>query len=264
MKNPVKAALKNGEVQIGSWLGLCSPFSARYLSQVGFKWLTVDLEHSAVNWESAAQSFWTIAESGTVPLARVPSNTHENIKRVLDNGAMGIVVPMVKTAEEAAAAVAATRYHPRGDRSVGGSLHCLNYGVSAPEYYAKASDEIFVAVQTEHIESVHNAEEICAVEGVDAIFIGPNDLLQSMGKSPGMESDDQEFVDALEHLRKTADKHGVAPGLHVLTSEQLDRRVGKGWRFIALASDVAFMMGGAKRTIEESGVELGGKAEIRY
>ncbi len=263
MKNPLKAALMAGEVQVGSWLGLCSPFATRYLSQVGFKWLTVDVEHSPVNWETAAQMFWTIAEAGCVPLARVPSNSHENIKRALDNGAMGIVVPMVKTADEARLAVEATRYHPRGDRSVGGGLHSLNFGAPAAEYYAQASDEIFVAVQTEHVEAVENAEEICSVEGVDAIFVGPNDLLQSMGKAPGMESLDAEFVDAMSHLRKTATTHGVAPGLHTLTAEQCSRRIDEGWRFIALASDLAFMMSGAKSTLAEVGVTGDGPG-VRY
>jgi 4-hydroxy-2-oxoheptanedioate aldolase len=263
MKNPLKAALKAGEAQVGSWLGLSSPFATRYLSQVGFKWLTVDIEHSSVNWETAAQMFWTIAQAGCVPLARVPSNSHENIKRVLDNGAMGIVVPMVKTAEEAKRAVEATRYHPKGDRSVGGGLHNLNFGVTAAEYFAHASDEIFVAVQTEHVDSVENAEEICSVDGVDAIFVGPNDLLQSMGKTPGMESPDPEFVDAMNHLRETATKHGVAPGLHTLTAEQCSRRLGEGWKFIALASDVAFMMNGAKSTLKDVGIESDGSG-VRY
>lgn len=263
MKNPLKAALKRGEAQVGSWLSLCSPLSARFLARAGFPWLTVDIEHSPVNWESAALMFGSIADAGCVPLARVPSNTHENIKRVLDSGAMGIVVPMVKTAEEAKAAVEATRYHPAGNRSVGGVLHALNFGVSPAEYYARASEEIFVAVQTEHVEAVDNAEAICSVPGVDAIFIGPNDLLQSMGKKPGMESDDPQFVDALRHLRETATKHGVAPGLHTLNVDQVRRRLDEGWRFLALGSDLALMMGAAKKAVQELG--LGGAGEAaRY
>jgi 4-hydroxy-2-oxoheptanedioate aldolase len=258
MKNPLKAALARGDAQVGSWLSLASPFAARFMARAGFRWLTVDIEHSPCNWETAALLFATAADAGCVPLARVPSNTHENIKRALDNGAFGIVVPMVNTAAEAEAAVRATRYHPRGNRSVGGGLHALNFGVPAVEYYAQANDEIFVAVQTEHVQAVENAEAICAVEGVDAIFVGPNDLLQSMGRTPGMESTDREFVDALRHLRETAAKHGVAPGLHVLTPEQLRRRLGEGWRFVALGSDVSHMLQGARSALEAAGV---GKAE---
>lgn len=263
MKNSLKAALKAGEAQVGSWLTLCSPFSARFMARAGFKWLTVDIEHTPINWETAAWMFATIADAGCVPLARIPSNSHENIKRVLDNGAYGIVVPMVKTAEEAAAAVAATRYHPVGSRSVGGSLHCLNFGVSPAEYYAEASSEIFVAVQTEHIDSVKNAEEICSVDGLDAIFVGPNDLLQSMGKTPAMEVDDPEFIDALRHLRQTAARHGVAPGIHTVTPEQVRRRLSEGWRFLALGSDLSLLINGAKNALREAGLE-GGSEGARY
>jgi len=263
VKNPLKAALREGQSQIGSWLTLCSPISARFMARAGFRWLTVDMEHSSVNWETAAWMFAMIADAGCVPLARIPSNSHENIKRALDNGAFGIVVPMVKTAEEAAAAVAATRYHPAGNRSVGGSLHCLNFGVNPEEYYAQASGEIFVAVQTEHIDSVCNAEEICSVEGVDAIFVGPNDLLQSMGKTPVMDSDDREFVDALRHLRETAATHGVSPGIHTLTPEQAKRRLDQGWRFLAIASDLRFLVSAARNALREVGLEGAGEGS-RY
>ena len=88
MENPLKAALKRGEAQVGSWLSLCSPFAARFMARAGFRWLTVDIEHSPVNLESAALIFAAVADAGCVPLARVPSNSHENIKRVLDNGAI--------------------------------------------------------------------------------------------------------------------------------------------------------------------------------
>src|SRR5262245_66267992 len=108
--NPVKDALRRGEPQVGTWLTLASPFAARFLARSGFPWLTVDLEHSPADWETAALMFASIADAGCVPLARVPCNAHDHIKRALDSGAQGIVVPMVNTPEEAAAAVAAARY----------------------------------------------------------------------------------------------------------------------------------------------------------
>lgn len=263
MDNPLKSALARGETSIGSWLSLASPFVTRFLARAGFRWLTVDIEHSPVNWESAALMFAQIADAGCVPLARIPSNGHENIKRALDNGAMGIVVPMVNSREEAEAAVAATRYCPAGTRSVGGSLHCLNYRVAAPDYYREASDHVFVAVQTEHCTAVDCAEDIISVPGVDAIFVGPNDLLRSMGKEPAIESDDPEFVRALTHLRETAKRHGVAPGLHCLTTEQVKRRREEGWRFIAVGSDLHLLMSAARTTCGELG--LGGDTPmVRY
>lgn len=259
--NAAKAALKRGEAQVGTWLTLGSPFAARFVARMGYPWLTVDLEHSPVNWETAAMMFATIADAGRVPLARVPSNSHENIKRALDNGAFGIVVPMVNTRAEAEAAVAATRYHPAGNRSVGGSLHCLGFQATPAEYYARANDEILVVLQTEHVRAVENAADICSVPGVDAIFIGPNDLLQSMGRAPAMETNDPEFVSALRHLRETAKKHGVAPGIHTSTVEAVRRRLSEGWRFLALGSDLAFLTGGAQGAAKELGLgEIGESA----
>lgn len=126
-RNPVKAALKAGQPQIGTWLSLGSLYAARVMARVGFPWLTVDMEHSPIDISQAAALFAVIADAGCVPLARVPRGTHENIKRVLDAGAMGIVVPMVNTVEEARLAIAAAKYPPVGDRSVGGGLHALNF-----------------------------------------------------------------------------------------------------------------------------------------
>jgi len=261
--NSVKAALRRGEPQVGSWLSLGSPFAARYLARVGFPWLTVDVEHSPVSWENAALMFGAIADAGGVPLVRVPSNSHENIKRSLDNGAMGIVVPMVNTRDEAETAVAATRYPPHGNRSVGGSLHALSYGTTAAEYYARANDEILVVLQTEHIRSVENAEDICSVPGVDAIFVGPNDLLQSMGRKPAMDSNEPDFVNALRHLRETAARHGVAPGIHVASAAEARRRIDEGWRFIAVSSELGLLLAAAQGVLKELGRGPGGET-ARY
>src|ERR1700757_4000212 len=119
--NPVKQALKNGQPSVGTWLSLGSITAARFLARVGFAWLTVDIEHSLVDWETATHMFASIADADCIALARVPANRHDHIKRVLDNGAHGIVVPMVNTRQEAEAAVSASKYPPVGTRSVGGS-----------------------------------------------------------------------------------------------------------------------------------------------
>src|SRR6266849_2133711 len=139
--NPVKRLLKEGKPAVGTWLSLGSIIAARFMARAGFAWLTVDLEHSLVDWETATHMFASIADAGCTALARVPSNRHDNIKRVLDNGAQGIVVPMVNSREEALAAVAAAKYPPIGNRSVGGSVHALNFQATPDEYYARANDE---------------------------------------------------------------------------------------------------------------------------
>src|SRR5688500_14807371 len=128
--NTVKAALKEGRAQVGTWLSLASPMAARFMARTGFDWLTVDIEHSPVNWETAATMFGAIADAGGVPLARVPFHSLENAKRALDSGAFGIVFPMCCCVEEAEQAVAVCKYPPQGVRSVGGSLHTLNFAAS--------------------------------------------------------------------------------------------------------------------------------------
>jgi len=247
--NPVKAALARGEAQVGTWLSLGSPLAARFMARAGFHWLTVDVEHSPVSWETAAIMFGAIADAGGVPLARVPSNTHENVKRALDAGAFGIVFPMCCSREDAQEAVAACRYPPAGRRSVGGGLHSLNFQCTPAEYYRRANHEILVVVQTEHAEAVERCEEICSVPGLDAIFVGPNDLLASMGRTPVMETDEPEFVNALDRLRDCAQRNGIAPGIHVGNAAAARRRIAEGWRFVAVASELAFMQAGARETV---------------
>src|SRR3954452_23526535 len=157
--NPVKRALREGRPQVGTWLSLGSVVGARFLARTGLPWLTVDMEHTHTDIQTAALMFGAIADAGCVPLARVPTGRHDYIKMVLDCGAMGIVAPMVMDADEARSIVAATRYPPLGNRSVGGSLHVLNYGATTDDYFLKADQEILVVIQTEHIDAVEIADE---------------------------------------------------------------------------------------------------------
>ena len=253
-KNHVRAKLKNNESSIGTWLTLPDTIAARLMSRVGFDWLTVELEHTPVNWETAANSFSIIAASGLAPLARVPWNTGENIKRVLDNGAYGVVIPMVNSRAEAEMAIAAARYAPLGQRSIGGQLHAANFETDPSTYYANANDEILVVLMAEHIEAIEAADEILSLPGIDVVFIGPNDLHNSMGKPPAFESDDKEFIGAVEHIRKTARKYGVAPGIHVVDAEAGRRRLNEGFQFIAVASEAGFMLSKAQETLRAMGV----------
>src|SRR3954469_14141891 len=183
--NPVKQALKAGQPAVGTWLSLGSITAARFMARAGFHWLTTDIEHSLVDWETATHMFATIANAGCTALARVPANRHDHIKRVLDNGAHGVVVPMVNSRQEAEEAVSACLYPPVGNRSVGGSVHALNFGCSANDYYEHANDEVLIILQCDHITAVENADSIFSVPGIDAIFVGPNDLAASMKSKEG-------------------------------------------------------------------------------
>lgn len=251
-------ALHAGKPQIGTWLSLGSVAAARFMARTGFPWLTVDMEHTHTDIQTAALMFGAIADAGCVPLARIPTGKHEWIKMVLDCGAMGIVAPMVMDAAEARAIVAATKYAPRGNRSVGGGFHAINFGATAEEYYKNADDEILVVIQTEHIRAVEVADEIYSVPGIDAIFIGPNDLAYSMRAADGTMPSKEEFEATLQRILDAAKRCKVPCGLHVLTAEDALRRARQGFQFIAVGSELKFMLEGsaaAVRQVNPSDVE---------
>src|SRR6202045_1958404 len=223
--NLVKRALKAGQPAFGTWLSLGSITAARFLARSGLDWLTVDIEHSLCDWETATHIFASVADAGCVALARVPANRHDHIKRVLDNGAHGVVVPMVNSRQEAEDAGAARLYPPRGTRSVGGSVHALNFGAPAADYFAKVDDELLVVLQCEHIQAVENADAIFSVPGIDVIFVGPNDLAASMRGKDGKPPSGEATTQALKHILATCKKHKVAAGLHCGSAEEAKLRI---------------------------------------
>jgi 4-hydroxy-2-oxoheptanedioate aldolase len=251
--NPVKKALREGKPSVGTWLSLGSITAARFMARSGFAWLTTDIEHSLVDWETATHMFAAIADAGCTALARVPANRHDHIKRVLDNGAHGIVVPMVNTRAEAEHAVAAALYPPAGNRSVGGSAHALNFGTSAADYFAHANDELLIILQCEHIQAVENADAIFSVPRIDAIFVGPNDLAASMRSADGRPPSGEATKKALDHNLATCKKHKVAAGIHCFSAEEVNHRAEEGWQFIAIGSELKMMLNGASMEVQKLG-----------
>lgn len=244
--NPVKRKLKEGRAVVGTWLNLADPIGAEALAALGFDWLVVDTEHSPITVEQMTRMFQAIGRFPTAPMARIPWNSEENIKRTLDAGAWGFVAPNVKSREEAELIVAAAKYPPAGIRSLGGGRHYLSFKTDTPTYYQRANDEIVVVVQIEHIDGVRKIDEILSVPGVDACFIGPNDLCASMGLTPSLEPTHREFEEAVQTIKRAALKHGVPPGIHCATVENLNRRIAEGWRFMGILGDLRFMVAGAK------------------
>ncbi|MDH7570565.1 MAG: aldolase/citrate lyase family protein [Armatimonadota bacterium] len=247
--NKVKEQLRAGIPSIGTWLVFPDPFVAQVMARLGFDWVNVEMEHSPTSLETAALMFQSIAAAGSIPLVRVPWNTPENVKRVLDCGAWGIVFPMQNSRAEVEQAVAAVKYPPAGFRSVGGYLHAFSFATEPGVYYQRANEETLVVVQAEHIRAVERADEILSVPGIDAVFIGPQDLTASMGLPPSPDCADPRVAEAVEHVRATAVKHGVAPGIHVMSPEAVQQRVAEGFRFIALASDQRFMVSAARAAL---------------
>lgn len=249
--NPVKRLLKAGQPAVGTWLSLGSITASRFMARAGFNWLTIDIEHSLVGWETMTHMLASIADAGCTALARVPANRHDHIKRVLDNGAHGVVVPMVNSRQEAEEAVTAMLYPPFGNRSVGGSVHALNFDTNANDYYAHANEELLVVLQCEHITAVENADAIFSVPGIDAIFVGPNDLAQSMRTKDNKPPSAQATREAMEHILKTCKKYGVAAGLHTGGAEEAKLRIEEGWQFIAITSELKMMLNGAAAEVQK-------------
>jgi 4-hydroxy-2-oxoheptanedioate aldolase len=263
-QNPVKVKLKRGEPTFGTWLTLGDLYASRVLARLGFDWLTLDIEHSAIDWSQAAMIFAAVADAGCVPLARVPEGTHHYIKRVLDAGAWGIVVPMVDTVEQARVAIAAAKYPPIGNRSVGGGMHSMNFDATAGDYYARANDEILVVLQTESPTGVRNAEAIYRLPGCDAIFIGPNDLRAQMRTPDGKDPSPEEHERAIQQVIDAGKKVGTPTGIHEMDAEGALRRAAQGMQFIAVGSDLRMMTVMAQQTVRALAPEGVARDIARY
>jgi 4-hydroxy-2-oxoheptanedioate aldolase len=249
--NPVKRKLRAGEPTFGTWLSLGDLYATRVIARLDFDWLTLDIEHSAIDWSQAAMIFAAIADAGGVPLARVPKGNHDYIKRVLDAGAWGIVVPMVDTLEQATIAVRAARYPPQGNRSLGGGMHAMNFGATSGEYFKQANDEILVVLQTESPTGVRNAKEIYAIAGVDAIFVGPVDLRANMRSADGKEASDEEFEAMLQAVVDAGKATGTPTGMHVMDVESAFKRARQGMQFIAIGSELRMMTAKAQEILSQ-------------
>ena len=177
----LKARLKAGEKLLGAWTTTDSPDNAEVMALAGIDFLLMDHEHGQATLPAAIAQLRAIKGTGCAGLMRVPSNDAVYIKRVLDAGIQGIMVPQVGTAEEARAAVAACRYPPGGIRGAAGGTRATSYGADM-EYYGRAADELLVIVQIETPEAVENTAAIAAVDGVDVVFVGPRDLSAQIGK----------------------------------------------------------------------------------
>ncbi len=245
--NYVKTLLNEGKPALGAWLSLPNVASARIMAQQRFDWLLVDMEHSAQHPGLMADMVATIADAGTcAPLVRIPANSVEWYKWALDAGAWGLVVPMVNTPAEAAAAVRWTRYPPEGSRSIGGVF--APYGFAAggwSEYYAHANREILLIIQIESAVALQQVEEILAVPGIDAAFVGPNDLHAQIGLPPSSEGAEAEFLAALERIKAAARPHKLPLGMYCSDGVAAAARLREGFQMVSICNDAVLLAGGA-------------------
>ena len=232
----LKNKLSNNELTFGSWLTLGSLAVTEIMAKANFDWLVVDLEHSTISIDLAGDMIRIIDLCGVTPLVRLTSNDANQIKRVMDAGAGGIVVPMVNCAQEARNAVGATRYSPNGTRGVG-LARAQGYGANFHEYLQWQVNEPVVIVQIEHINAIEKLEEILTESGVDGFIIGPYDLSCSMG-IPGQFENDK-FIEVMKHIRDTGKRLNCPAGLHIVEPdvEKLEKSVIEGYIFIAYSVD---------------------------
>jgi len=244
MKNPIKAKLAAGDVSIGAWNMIGHSMVAEILAQAGFDWIALDMEHGVIDWSQAVLQMQSIQGNGCGAICRLPANNPVYFSRALDSGAEGVIVPMIRSADEAQQAVAAAKYPPEGSRGVG-ICRVHRYGAGFDDYIATANTETLVVLQIEHIDAVRQIEAICAVPGVDAVFIGPYDLSGSMGLIGQIYH--PEVEQAIAHVFEAAQAANIAPGLHIVDPKpgEIAQRAGEGFRFIAVGLDVLLLSNAA-------------------
>jgi len=236
----LKKKLRNKEITVGSWIALDHPAIVEIMVNAGFDWLVVDMEHSDIGIKQAQQLIQIIDLAGCVPLVRLSENDPTLIKRVMDAGAQGIIVPMVNTKEDALKAVNAIKYPPEGIRGVG-LARAQGYGSNFDTYFNSINSESIVIVQIEHKEAVENISEIVKVKGVDGVIIGPYDMSASYG-IPG-KLNHNIIRRAEKSIRDAVDKQKIALGTHAVWPmlENVEKNIKEGFTFIAYSTDMIML-----------------------
>jgi 4-hydroxy-2-oxoheptanedioate aldolase len=241
-RNSFKQALAANRLQIGLWCSLTSNIAAEIVADSGFDWLLLDSEHAPNEIPSLLSQLQAIRHGPAVPVVRVAWNDLVMIKRALDIGAQSLLVPLVDNAEQAQRAVRATRYPPGGNRGVAGSTRAAGYG-RIPNYLKTANEEICVIVQAETRAALDGIGEIAKVEGVDGVFIGPNDLAASLGHTGNTQH--PEVQNAIQDAGRRLRAAGKAAGILAFPEEEARRYIGWGYSFVAVGSDTALLAHGA-------------------
>ena len=248
----LKKSLKNQQLSIGSWITLAHPAIAEIMAKAGFEWLAVDMEHSVITIREAEELIRIIDLCGVIPLVRLTSNDPDQIKRVMDAGSHGIIVPMVNNAEQATAAVQAVKYPPDGNRGIG-LARAQGYGTKFNSYLEWQRNESVVIVQIEHIAAVNDIESILSVDGVNGYILGPYDLSGSMGIPGQFEHPD--FLAAMNQVKNAASKIKIPGGIHIIEPDprELNMRINEGFKFIAYSLDVRMLDAASRKGLKEAG-----------
>ena len=236
----LKTKLKNNELTIGSWITIGNSSVIEIMATAGFEWLCIDMEHTSIDLETAKILITTIHANNIKALVRVSKNEEVAIKKVMDIGADGVIVPMIKTKEEAQMAIDFVKYPPIGKRGVG-LYRAQNYGIGFDKYKKWVEEEAVIIAQIEHIEAVKNIEEILTTEGIDGTIVGPYDLSGSMGFPGDYHRDD--VKEAIRKVKIACEKYNKPYGFHVIESDptKLQERIEEGCTFLAYSLDFFFL-----------------------
>lgn len=233
----MKTLWRSGGVAYGAWLALPDTASAEITARIGWDYCCVDMQHGYADYRTAVTMLQAVNLGASAPTVRVPWNEQGIIGRMLDAGAMNLIIPMVNSVEEAQAAVSSCRYPPLGSRSHGPIRAALQEG---PQYSGTANDEVACIPMIETVAAVDSIDEILSVPGVDAVYVGPSDLSISYGLGPGNSDDDPTWTAAIELVVARCEVHGVVPGIHS-TPQLAGRRRDQGFRMITVVSDAGLL-----------------------
>jgi 4-hydroxy-2-oxoheptanedioate aldolase len=243
MKNRLKELLQAGKPAIGTLLQLPSAPVAEIVANAGYDWILIDAEHGPIDIETLHSMIGATAGTHATPTVRIARNLDWLTKRVLDIGALGVMIPGVNSREEAAAAARALRYPPEGNRGFGPTFAALRWGIAGGDYAKAANSEVMAIVQIEHIDAVNHIEDILAVPGVDLPLVGPYDLSGSMGLLGQVTH--PKVQEAIARVLATGKKANLPVGIFGTSADEMNRYLEQGFRAILAGTDVGFLGGGA-------------------
>ncbi|MGB2813522.1 MAG: aldolase/citrate lyase family protein [Dehalococcoidales bacterium] len=247
MKNPLKEKLKKGEAVIGTFIMIGHSDVTEWLSRVGFDWLLLDTEHTTTGYETLQRMMQAMNGSDCVPIVRPQWNDPVVIKRVLDIGAYGVLIPWVNSREDAENAVRYCKYPPLGIRGWGPR----RAGMFDPDYFKTANDEVLVTVQIETQEALDNLDEILSVPGIDACYIGPWDLSVSLGIGVPPDWDSPKYKAAFDKVLEAAARHNKPAGMFAI-SDNIEWAVKKGFVYNTVDADDFLLMRGAREVVAKA------------
>jgi 4-hydroxy-2-oxoheptanedioate aldolase len=245
-ENTIRDIWRRGGCALNGWLHIPNAFATELMAHQGWDSLTIDMQHGVVDYGAALGMLQAIATTATIPLARVPWNEPGIIMKMLDAGCFGIICPMINTRAECEAFVGACRYPPRGYRSFG-PLRAALYAGS--DYAARADRIVITMAMIETRQAIENIEEIVQTPGLDALYIGPADLGQSLGFGATMDPTEPEVLAAIDLVSASARRHGVIVGMHTGSVEYARHMAAKGMQFLTIGSDARLLAGVAQRTV---------------